>query len=61
MADTELRAKLNQVLIDYGMGGEGSTETYELHSWRCYYPDLHGKCDCVTRFIDDLIKVVEAP
>ena len=59
-APADLRTKLNQVLIEYGMGGEGKVEAFELHSWRCYYPDLHGPCDCITRLLDDMVKAVEA-
>lgn len=56
---TDLRARINQVLIEYGMGGEGVFEAFELHSWRCYYPDIYGPCDCITRLLDDMVKAVE--
>ena len=55
-----LRAKLNQVLIEYGMGGEGIVEAFELHSWRCYYPDIYEPCDCIKRLLDDMVEAVKA-
>ena len=60
VSETDLRAKLNQVLIEYGMGGEFVVDAFELHSWRCYYPDIYEPCDHVKRLLDDMVKAIEA-
>ncbi len=52
---SDLRETVTRVLAENGVEGN-----YEMHSWRCNYPDRYGPCDCVETLIDELVEAIEA-
>lgn len=55
---SDLRTKIEDILIGAGLTDEPWDYDSSIHSWRCEHPDRYGKCTHLQELVNDLWEMV---
>lgn len=54
-----------EAVLEVALRAEGLTDKPDefdgdMHSWRCSYPEIYGRCSCFAEFVSDLAAAINA-